>query len=48
MPPVPQVGSSIFRTVPGVPSSSSSVDEEVHHQADDLTRGEVVPGGLIG
>ena len=49
MPPVPQAGSRMLMTCPA-PVSVSVVrgDQQVDHQLDDLARGEVLTGGLVG
>ena len=49
MPPVPQAGSSSFRTVPGLARIVVVIDEkQVHHEADDFARREVVARGFVG
>ena len=48
MPPVPHAGSSSVFTTPFVAEQRVVLGEqEVHHQADDLARREVLAGGLV-
>jgi len=49
MPPVPQAGSYSVRKMPGLDQHVLvGHQQQVHHQPDDVARGEVLAGGLIG
>jgi hypothetical protein len=48
MPPVPQAGSRSLLMIRGFVQFGLVGEEEVDHEPDDLARGEVFAGGLVG